>query len=133
MSTQNQQSDPVVELNVEPEVSREELRKIARYQKIVIYCVLVYLLLVAAFFRAPEPLKPLLSLAGLAMNVLSAVFVWLLAFRLYSTAGAIFIGIMTLIPLVGLGALLVINSAATSELRNNGVKVGFLGAKISRI
>ena len=36
MSTQNQQSDPVVELNVEPEVSREELRKIARYQKIVI-------------------------------------------------------------------------------------------------
>jgi hypothetical protein len=41
------------------------------------------------------------------------------------------LGILTLIPCVGLIVLLIINSKATGILKKNGVRVGLLGAKMS--
>jgi hypothetical protein len=38
-----------------------------------------------------------------------------------------------LIPLIGLGVLLVVNGGATEALRESGIKVGFVGADLSKI
>jgi hypothetical protein len=43
----------------------------------------------------------------------------------------VLLGILTLIPLIGLIVLLVINGKATKVLRANGHRVGLLGASLS--
>ena len=40
-------------------------------------------------------------------------------------------GLLALIPCIGLITLLIINSKATSILRRNGIRVGFLGANLA--
>lgn len=59
--------------------------------------------------------------------------VFLLAVKLYGTALGIVLGILSLIPLIGLLVLLGVNGKATSVLRANGVKVGLLGARLSEV
>jgi len=63
--------------------------------------------------------------------VAAAVFVFLLAVKLYEGLG-VALGVLTLIPLVGLIVLLVVNQKATGTLQANGYKVGFLGAPVSQ-
>jgi hypothetical protein len=41
------------------------------------------------------------------------------------------LGILTLIPLVGLIVLLIVNGKATNLLREDGIHVGLLGARMS--
>jgi hypothetical protein len=43
------------------------------------------------------------------------------------------LGILTLIPCIGLIALLIINGKATAVLKNHGIKVGFFGARASDV
>ena len=50
--------------------------------------------------------------------------------QLYGKSPGIVFGILTLVPLVGLIVLLVVNAKATSVLRENGLEVGLLGAKV---
>lgn len=45
----------------------------------------------------------------------------------------IVLGILTLIPCIGLIVLLVINGKATGVLRENGIGVGLLGANLSKL
>jgi len=57
------------------------------------------------------------------------VFVFLLATKLYGTALGVLLGILTIIPLVGLIILLIVNAKAIKILRAAGIDVGLLGAK----
>jgi hypothetical protein len=41
------------------------------------------------------------------------------------------LGVLALIPLVGLIVLLIVNGKATKILREHGVRVGLMGAKLS--
>jgi len=43
--------------------------------------------------------------------------------------GRIVLGVLSLVPLIGLLVLLVVNGKATNILRQNDIKVGLLGAK----
>ena len=52
--------------------------------------------------------------------------------ELYSVVATVFLGLLAIIPCIGLIGLLVINSAATSRLQLSGIKVGFLGANLSQ-
>jgi len=45
----------------------------------------------------------------------------------------VLLGILTLIPCIGLIVLLVVNGKATGILKQNGIKVGLLGANLSQI
>ena len=65
--------------------------------------------------------------------VLTVVCVFRLALSIYSTATAITVGILTLIPYLGILILLIINSKATKILRTNGIKVGLMGDKVKQI
>jgi predicted Zn finger-like uncharacterized protein len=111
--------------------SRADLQAIATYQKAVLVCILVYIIAVVAQFALPANLRLFLGIAALGVSLAAAVFVFLLATKVYSTGLGIVLAILTLLPCIGLITLLIINSKATSTLNRNGVHVGFLGAKLS--
>jgi hypothetical protein len=107
---------------------RNDLREIATRQRAIMFCILAYIVLIVVRFVVPPPLVLVIGLAILAVGVTSAVFVFMLAIALYGTGAGIILGILTLIPIVGLIVLLIVNGKATSILRAHGIKVGLLGA-----
>jgi hypothetical protein len=113
----------------------EELRQIASYQRGVILCILVQILANVAYFALLKT-NPLLavipSVVALCAIIAGVVFAILLAIRVYSTGAGIVMGLLGIIPCVGLVMLLIINQAATKRLTENGIKVGFFGASMSQ-
>ena len=112
---------------------RETLRGIAGNQKAIILCILGYMCLIPVQFAIPEESRIFLALALIPLGLTATVFVFLLATKVYTTGTGVVLGILTLIPCVGLIVLLIINGKATSVLKANGVHVGFLGASSSDI
>jgi hypothetical protein len=113
--------------------TREDLRNVAKYQKGILICILLYLIAVFGQFAIPSQFRLFLGLGVLALGVVGTVFVFLLATKVYSTAVGIVLGLLTFIPCIGLIALLVVNGKATSVLTQNGIKVGLMGADLSQI
>jgi hypothetical protein len=113
--------------------SREDLRSVAKYQKGIILCILVYLLGFIAVVALPEGVGSVLGVGVLIVGIAATVFVFLLAIKVYGTGAGVGLGILTLIPLLGLVILLLINGKATRILKANGIKVGFLGANWKEI
>jgi predicted Zn finger-like uncharacterized protein len=112
-------------------VNRKDLRDIATYQRAVLLCILVSIIAVGSQFALPPSLRLFLALGMLVTSVVSSVFVFLLAVKVYSLGVGIALALVTLIPCIGLIALLIINAKATSTLKENGIRVGLMGAKMS--
>jgi hypothetical protein len=111
----------------------EDLRQIAIYQKGILVCILAYIIVAASgMFVAPE-IRLIIGVAGLTISITATVFVFLLATQVYSAGQGVLLGLLTLIPCVGLLVLLIINSKATGILQANGIRVGLLGAKMSDV
>lgn len=108
--------------------ARADLHTIASRQRALMLCILAYIGLVIAQFALPPEGRMILGIVALAVSVTAAVFVFMLSLAVYNTAAGIILGILTLIPLIGLFVLLIINGKATGILRKHGVHVGFLGA-----
>jgi hypothetical protein len=81
----------------------------------------------------PPPVNVLFAVAAFGVAVVASVFVFQLAMHLYGRATGIVLGVLTLIPVLGIITLLVLNAKATSTLRQHGVKVGLLGADLSEL
>ncbi len=113
--------------------TREDLRSIAKLQKGIIVCILIYLIAVIFQFALPPEIRWLVALGVLAVGIVGTVFVFMLAIKVYSTAVGVLLGLLTLIPCIGLIVLLVVNGKATGILKQNGMKVGLLGANLSEI
>jgi hypothetical protein len=113
--------------------SRADLRNVAKYQKVILICILIYLLSVAAQFILPNQLRFLPLLAVVGAGLTGTVFVFLLAMKVYHPVQGILYGILTLVPCIGLLMLFVVNDKATKILKQNGIHVGLLGADLSRI
>jgi hypothetical protein len=120
---------PVVGVN---SGNREDLRKIASHQKVIVVCILIYLLAVVFQFAFPPQVRPIIGGAVLIIALVGTVFVFMLATKVYSPVTGVLLGILTLIPCLGLIALLVVNGKATSVLKQNGIRVGLLGANMSQ-
>lgn len=112
---------------------REDLRSVAKYQKGILVCILIYLITVVCQFLIPSELQLLVWLCGIVVSIAGTVFVFLLAIKVYGAPLGVLLGILTLIPCIGLIVLLVVNGKATSVLRQNGIKVGLLGANLSEV
>lgn len=112
-------------------VDRADVRGIAIYQKGILVFILIYFILVIAQFGIPAELRPIVGIGVHGLGVVAAVFVFMLAIKVYSLPVGILMAIITLIPLVGLITLLIINGKATSMLQMRGVSVGLLGARMS--
>lgn len=106
-----------------------DLRAVARRQKWVIYCIAAYLTLVLSLPGAPsEDFDLVIQVFGLAIVVTAAVLVFLLAIAIYNPGVSAILGIVALVPLVGLFVLLVLSGSATRVLRKHGIRVGLIGA-----
>jgi len=114
-------------------LSRELLRAIAANQKVIIFCILIYLCLIPVQFVVPENLRIFIALAYLPVAITATVFVFLLATKVYSTGTGVLLAILTFIPCIGLIMLLIINGKATGILQAHGIHVGLLGARSSDI
>lgn len=112
---------------------RADVRSVAKYQKGIIVCILVYLIGAVVQFALPLRVQIILGLGIGVVVIVGTVYVFLLAIKVYSTALGFLLGILTLIPCVGLIVLLLVNGKATTILRQNGIKVGLLGANLSQI
>ena len=113
--------------------SRSNLREVAIRQKIILLCVLVRVICLVLRLLGPADFIPISWIITFATAVVATVFVFLLAIKLYRTAVGIVLGILTLIPLIGLIILLIVNGKATSVLKKNGISVGLMGASIGSI
>ena len=114
-------------------LSREALRGIAGSQKAIIACIAIQICLVLAQFAIPENIRMFMAIPLLLTGAAAAVFVFLLATKVYATATGVILGVLTLIPCIGLIVLLIINGKATSILKENGISVGLFGASLSDI
>jgi hypothetical protein len=140
-------------------MSRADLRKIARAQRSIILCILVIFIILGAFAvlaavqqqQRPNPnvrvgqaapvgeQAPLVHVAiyialgasYVIAGLYAMISVFSLAMKVYGTGPGIAMAICTLFPCIGLIILVIINAMATSILRKNGVRVGFLGARMS--
>ena len=111
--------------------NRRDLKAVAVYQKGLILCIFLYLIVVAAQFAIPPNLRPFLALIALPVVLAGVVFVFLLALKAYHPVVGILLGIGALIPCLGIIFLLIVNAKATEILKQNGIKVGFFGARLS--
>ena len=113
--------------------NREDLRSVAKYQKGILVCILIYLIAAFGRFAVPAELRFVIGVGVLTVGLVGTVFVFLLAMKVYSTAVGIVLGILTMIPCLGLIVLLIVNGKATAILKQNGIKVGLLGADLSQL
>ncbi len=111
---------------------REDLRAVAQFQRGIIFCILIYFLLLV--FQGIFPELRTFAFIGILVNgITGTVFTFRLAMRVYSQGTGILLGILVLVPCVGLVILLIVSSKATAILKQNGVHVGLLGANPSSI
>jgi hypothetical protein len=118
----------------------EVVKDIATYQRGVILCILAEVIFGITFAGIREAAvlpEMVLLIGGIAAYVIIAVIALVLIFqlasRVYSSTAAGLLAVVVLIPCLGLLALLVINVQATTILQANGVRVGFLGARMSDV
>jgi len=112
---------------------RRDLLDVAKFQKGILVCILIYL--IAGICRAvvPPDLAVLVIIGVLCLGVAAAVFVFLLAIKIYGQGLGIVLGVLCIIPLLGLLVLLIVNGKATAVLKQNGIRVGLLGANLSAL
>jgi len=113
--------------------NRDDLRSVAKYQKGILICILIYLIAIISQFAVPAEIQLIVRLGIVIVGLAATVFVFLLSIKVYGTGVGVLLGILTLIPLIGLIVLLVVNGKATGILRQNGIKVGLLGANLTEI
>ena len=114
-------------------VPPERLRAVAIRQKILIFCILGYVVTAIAGVFVPADVRPFLAVPAVIVVLAAAVFVFLLAVEVHGTGLGIVFGLLTFLPCLGLIVLLIVNQTATSMLQRNRVRVGLLGANMSDI
>lgn len=113
--------------------SREDLRTVAKCQKGIMVCILIYLGALAGQFAVPPQTRQLIAFGVLGVILLGAVLVFILAIKIFGTSPGILLGVLSLIPFIGLIGLTYVNGKATEILNQNGIRVGLLGADLSEI
>jgi hypothetical protein len=116
-----------------PKMNRADLRNVATYQRMILVCILAYIILVILNFVLPTSLQLVIWIVAIGLSLTATVCVFLLATKVYSTGLGVLLAILTLVPIIGLIVLLIINGKATSVLRAHDIPVGFLGADLSKL
>jgi|AP45_3_1055517.scaffolds.fasta_scaffold107579_2 hypothetical protein len=121
---------------------KTRLKRIANNQRQMLICIVLLILfaIAGAYDRAAgddsifnHELYDIPAIGYGVVNFAAFIFVILLAANVYnSTIVGVINGLLCLIPCVGIIVLLIINQRATRSLRANGIKVGFMGAKMDQ-
>lgn len=109
---------------------REKLRRVARYQRYVIFALLsnIILNIVSLASGRVDP-SVRLALLGLiiVVGLLTMFSTFMLGKEVVHVVIAVFCSLLMVIPCISLMVLLVLNQRATTFLQRHGVRVGFLG------
>ncbi len=108
---------------------RDDVLEIAKYQKGIILCIVANFVIYVGSGASPPDLRIFLLVALVIVGLISAGLVVLLCLKVYSTAAGILMGLLSLVPCIGLIVLLIVNTRAPQILQDNGFKVGLLGAR----
>ena len=115
--------------------NRKDLRSVAMYQKGLLFSILAYLTAILAMPLLAS--LPILSIVIVFLGIIGIlaglVCVALLAIKVYQPAIGILVVIFMFVPLINMLILLSVNGKATRILKANGIRVGFMGAKMSNI
>jgi len=112
--------------------AEKDLPQSALYQKVILLCILVYLLAKSRPFVLPPPLRAYsLVVPRTGPDCGERVFICLLHSESNNIGICILLGILTLIPLVGLIGLLII-TAKRQAYPLSGSPFGLLGARLSQ-
>jgi hypothetical protein len=134
MSQTNIYEAPKADLSIEKGNDEfHEILVIAKRQKALLYTFLIYLLISGATGVVSADVKPLLQLTALPIIISVVIFTARLCLKLYDKASAIFMIVLSIIPLVNLIILLIANSKATKLIKSKGFRVGLVGANIKEI
>jgi hypothetical protein len=118
-----------------PRPEAVNLHRIATQQRAINPCILAEIISLVVVCSGSH-LVPIAMFAVLIYwiaHIVGVVYAFMLAISLYDTAMGIVLGILTLVPLLGLIVLLIVNGRATRTLRRHGIRVGLLGANPSSI
>ncbi|VAX01112.1 hypothetical protein MNBD_GAMMA22-2550 [hydrothermal vent metagenome] len=122
--------------SLEPTKTKNELLRtlsIAKRQKALIYSFLSYLILAGIVTQIGPEHKIYLQILIIPIFLAIVVSTARLSWPLYSKIMAIILIILSIIPLVNLIIFLVINSRANNRIKNDGFRVGFMGANTREI
>ena len=111
--------------------SRDDLRRVAKFPRGVLFCILIQLFVFIFLIVLPAEWVMIVFGISSIIGIVSAVFVFLLSVQVYGVVLGIVFGVGCLLPCIGLISLLVVNGKATAVLKQNGIKVGLLGADLS--
>lgn len=120
---------------------RADLHRVAIFQKGLIYSIAVSLLayiglvvLAATADGSPMSIRLIAVLMAMVLFVAGCAgtaFVFLLSVKVNGIVWGLIMGLVSLVPCLGLLALLTVNEKGTKVLRANGIKVGLFGARMS--
>ena len=123
-------SDATVEKDI------EQLRKtltIAKRQKSLLCALLLLILSAISLPIFLGDITPNAQLVLLPLQIAILILMARLCFKLYGAAAALLLTILTVIPVIGLLALLVANAKANNVIKSKGFSVGILGANTKAI
>jgi hypothetical protein len=115
----------------------EDLRKLARDQKVIWVCALAYLVVTVGYWASP--VKSVDAALGILMPVLGipgGIFTIMFATKLRNMFWVVLMVIMGLCafcPVVGFFPLMIASAVAAYILKKNGIRVGILGADMKRL
>ncbi len=119
-----------------PDQDREKLRRVAKYQRWVLYALLANILLNIGALAIPRDNLAVTALVGLLaifVVLVTVVSVFLLARELIHVVVAVLCAALMVIPCISLVTLLIVNQRATTYLQQRGFRVGFMGVDPKKI
>ena len=126
MSNDNPYQTPEALNILQPESEEIQLQKIAKGQRMVLYAILLYILLIIGQILLSQILMPILFFVPLVLSLIGVTF---LAHALWqSYIISVFYFLVMFVPLLNILLLIFINSKASTRLRAGGYKVGLMGA-----
>lgn len=119
--------------------SREDLVKVAKYQRVLFVCIPAWMVAVAGEFWLPPAFRLLAKPCVSVIGIIAAVLIALVATKTCGSACGIILGstclglILYQLPILSFLILLLVNQKATNVLQSNGIKVGLLGADLGSL
>ncbi|MBN1910196.1 MAG: hypothetical protein JW818_10685 [Pirellulales bacterium] len=117
----------------------EDVRSVAIYQKGILVCLLVNVVLIVTMLLGIHGILPaapflvVLIRGGFLLTLFAGLaFVFFLSTKVYNSGVGIVLGILAMVPVLNLLVLLVVNGQASTILRANGHRVGLLGVRLSK-
>ena len=103
------------------EFSREGLRIIAIYQKWLLFCLLIYIVAIISFGVLLEENWGKYRLVILVLQLVATALTSWLAMRIFGTGYGLIVGLLTLIPILGLIVMFIISRKVTNILRSHEI------------